>query len=558
MGKPASASLIDEKGGYSVEVEEGYLVTTDDGHKLYVRIYKPAGNGPYAAVVFVPGGLGAGVMGPASLEAREIGVAEYGVVEVYFNAPGRGPPPYTSEGEGDCNGYVDQDALRCVVEYVKSLDYVDPENVGILSFSYGVTMAAGCVGRYPDLVKFYIDAEGPSHSVLACCDYLGAEHRADTHDNLFNHYSAGYDPSPENVEWWKQREAFRYIESFHGAYLRLQGERGHMQPEVSDDYPAKLMNNVAVLGKPWWVRINFDNPVNKLYGVHEPIPHLLGPGKVKDWKPIFRKAVIEMAKLTPGQPEETKPAKGEALTTIDHYPYNQSLPYPSPCALQVPDISVDEEGGVYYVAKVGDTGECWAARASKRERIIQLNWAYPYLRGAYSIGYADNRVIVADCSGVKLLTKGGRLVWEDHSLTNLVGVDLLSADVLLIAEEGKVYAKKTTGEVLWQIAGLEGVRSVKAVGADKALVCLSDRVVLFDRSGATILEYCVDNPLDADYEGGKLYVATGSSVVVVEGGSVVATYSTSASRVEVLGNTIFVVEGTTIKSIAGAPWVFEC
>lgn len=557
-GMPSSIELIDEGGGYNVEVVEGYLVTTDDGAELYVRIFKPVGKGPFAAVVFVPGGLGAPIRGPASLETRDIGVAEYGIVEVYFNAPGRGQKPYRSEGVGDKNGPKDQDALRCVVEYVKSLDYVDPGNVGILSFSFGVTMAAGCVGRYPDLVKFYIDGEGPSHSVLACCDYLGASHRVDTHDNLFDRHSAGFDPSPENVEWWSFREAFRFIGNFSGAYLRLQGQRGHMQPEIADDYPAKLMNNLAVLGKPWWVRINFENPVNKLYGVEEQIPDLLGPGKVSDWRPYFRKAVIEMAKLVPGEPEPIKPAQGETLLSISYYPYNTSLSYPSPCTLQVPDIALDNTGGVYYVARIGDTGECWAAKISKHHDIIQPDWVYPYLLGAHAIDVMNWRILVADRSGVRIFDASGHTLWLNRSLAGLVDIAFMGQDKLLVVEEDCIYLMMLDGHVVWQSSGFSGIRDVDAVMADAILICLADKVLLMNLNGTTLLEYAVDDPLDAEYEEGKLYIATKDTVLVVEDGTVVATYSCSPTDIEVRDGKIFVVEGTTIRILNDPSWSFEC
>ena len=555
---PSSIDLIDEQGGYEVEVVEGYLVTTDEGYRLYVRIFKPVGDGPFAAVVFVPGGLGFPIRGPARLEDRDIGVAEYGIIEVYFNAPGRGPEPYHSEGVGDKNGPRDQDALRCVVEYVKSLDYVDPENVGILSFSFGVTMAAGCVGRYPDLVKFYIDGEGPSHSVMACCDYLGASHRADTHDHLFGRYSAGFDPRPGNVAWWAQREAFRFIGNFSGAYLRLQGERGHMQPEISDDYPAKLMNNLAVLGRPWWVRINFENPVNKLYGIEEPIPDLLGPGKVGDWRPYFRRAVIEMAKLIPGEPEPIKPAQGKPLLAINHYPYNSSLPYPSPCALRVPDIAVDGSGGVYFVASLGDTGECWAARASKRHDIIQLDWVNPYFLGAYALDVLGWRILVADSSGLKLVDPSGRTLWANRSLTGLVDVALMGPDRILVARGDEAFLMTLNGHIVWRLTGLSGLRDVDAVLPDAVLLCLPDRVLLVGLNGTTLLDYPVDGPVDAEYVGGRLYVAVEDAVLVVEDGSVIATYPCSPGDVEVIGGSIFVVEGTTIRALTGPAWEFEC
>ncbi|RLG53425.1 MAG: hypothetical protein DRN99_06735, partial [Thermoproteota archaeon] len=214
---PSQASRL------KIEVVEGYLVTAPTGCKLYVRIYQPKRSlyaARFPAIVYVGGGRGEGVVRPP-WEGRPLAVAELGVIEVYFNPEGVGPPQYRSEGEPDFGGFRQQDDLKAVIEYVKALPNVNPENIGVISFSFGIATAAGCLGRYPELgVKYLIDVEGPSHSVIAALDY-GTEEQQRKFYEAFGHWSLAKDPSPENEEWWSQREPIRYIGGFPGAYLRI-------------------------------------------------------------------------------------------------------------------------------------------------------------------------------------------------------------------------------------------------------------------------------------------------------------------------------------------------
>ena len=78
---------------------------------------------------------------------------------------------------------------------------MDTNNVGVVSFSFGITTAAGCLGRHPELeVKYLIDVEGPSYSVTAALDYGTLDQQKAFHET-FGHWSLEKDPSPENKAW---------------------------------------------------------------------------------------------------------------------------------------------------------------------------------------------------------------------------------------------------------------------------------------------------------------------------------------------------------------------
>jgi len=226
-------------GNYDTVVEEFDLVAPS-GNRLYGLIRRPDPtqypDAKFPAVVLVPGGVGAGRLD--AFRPETVTLAQAGMVVASFNAEGRvdveKPEDIRSEGSEDHNGFRNQDGLAKVIEYVMALDCVIPENVGVWSGSFGITMAAGCLGRYPDLgVKYLVDGEGPSESFVTAHGprYLAGEERPGVTGGVqFGHRALWEDSSPENVEWWSEREAVRFIGAFRGEYLRLQATWDHAQP----------------------------------------------------------------------------------------------------------------------------------------------------------------------------------------------------------------------------------------------------------------------------------------------------------------------------------------
>jgi hypothetical protein len=247
-------------------------------------------------------------------------LSEAGVVVVTFNAEGRvdsSPEDILSEGSEDYNGFRHQDSLCALVERTMALPYVIAENVGISTQSYGITMAAGCVSRHPEVkVKYIVDGEGPPNSFVTCHEArtLDADPSNDKHEivyDILGHYSLDRDPSQANQDFWSEREAERFIGDFHGYYLRLQAQWDHAQPpDGPDDLAAfhqpptwwhnkhtAVIVNAAVEGGVPWVRVNFPeqgNPVNQTYDVNH-MPVFL-PGYLAD-RPWGVMGIIEMARM---------------------------------------------------------------------------------------------------------------------------------------------------------------------------------------------------------------------------------------------------------------------
>lgn len=239
-----------------------WVVNPTSRAALLVQVVHPATytNERIPALVLVPGGRGdsSGFLKatPSGCEAQEL--ADRGFVVLVFDPDGRG----ASEGVEDDNGYVHQDGLAEVIRFAAALPEVDALRMGLVSYSYGVTMAAGALARHPDLpVLFYIDWEGPANrDDTGGCD-------ADTLGHLQGH------PCDDEA-FWSEREASTFILSIAVPYQRLQSRVDHVQPDI--DHALVLLANATSEeygghGHSPWTRMN-DLPPNRVYTVANPPP----------------------------------------------------------------------------------------------------------------------------------------------------------------------------------------------------------------------------------------------------------------------------------------------
>jgi hypothetical protein len=309
-------------------VIEAFEILGPTGNRIYGQTLRPDPalypDVAFPAIILVPGGINPGRMEVHGADAKAL--AKEGMVVVAFNAEGRidtlAPDDLRSEGEEDFNGFHHQDGLANLIEYVAKLDYVLAENIGLKSQSYGITMAAGCVGRHPELpVKYLVDGEGPPYSFVTCHGprfLAGDLQKYNTVEGIFGRLATWQDGSPANLDWWYEREALNFIGQFQGAYLRLQATWDHAQPPEDESQiatyhhpggwpgggPAWWHNkhttdivNAAVAGGVPWVRVNLPpqgNAVNATYNVDQAPTYL--PGRLAD-QPWAVRAILEMAGL---------------------------------------------------------------------------------------------------------------------------------------------------------------------------------------------------------------------------------------------------------------------
>ncbi len=201
------------------------------------------------ALVLIPGGTGWGgnFLGPRK-EAETL--AERGFTVIVFDPDGRG----RSEGEENWNGHIHQDGLMAVVEFSRQLPEVQAENVALISFSYGVTMASGYLARYPDNgIIFYIDWEGPVTRNDTTTSPQG--------ECVVEASKNEWQPCDDD-EWWSEREALTFMAQARvQAYQRVQSEKDHVQPDVTH---AVQIINQAITSGIGWVRLN-EYPANRTY-----------------------------------------------------------------------------------------------------------------------------------------------------------------------------------------------------------------------------------------------------------------------------------------------------
>ncbi len=309
-----------------ITVLEEFSITNRNGYEIhgYIRRPDPAQypSTRFAAVVKVPGGINPGRSEILAPEA--IALAEAGMVVVTFNAEGRvdtrNPEDIPSQGTEDFNGHENQDTLAEIIAHIQQLPYVISENVGIRSQSYGISMAAGCVARHPELsVKYIVDGEGPPNSFVTVQEPRAMfsppghpfQDKFQTVYGILGHYSLQRDPSEENQAFWAEREAIHFIGGFNGMYLRLQGEWDHSQPpgnpeeiEVFHQPPIWWQGkhtceivNAALDGGVPWVRVNLPqqgNPINERCAIdHMPV---FIPGELNNNPLLPVVAVIELAR----------------------------------------------------------------------------------------------------------------------------------------------------------------------------------------------------------------------------------------------------------------------
>lgn len=486
---------------YTTAISETWVYEPNQGVDIYTRVLQPDPavypDQLFPAVIWVPGGTGDG--GPAvdRLDYRQL--ARQGFIVIAFNPPGRGSGEagnLVSGGNEDYNGFAGQDALKAVVEYTAGLPAVDVGNLGVQTNSYGITLGAGTVGRHPLLpVAWLVDMEGPSNSLVTACYYC------DTERGLGGHLSTVSDPSAENVQWWSERESFRFIGGFRGAYLRAQAWDDHVQPPGFVEH-ALEMNNQAVVGNVPWVRIggsDLGNPVNTLYDDTEP---LWLAGRMADYPGLAISYIVEMARMFGADVTPDWTAAPATPHDVDRLPSGTTLITSGHGRSQVIEVSPAGEVVALYRGQLD-----FAHNADRRldgktvisdtgaDRVIEID---------------DDNVVIWDSEWVTL--SDGSVLDYPNDANWLEGERLLVTD----RDNHRVIEIDRTGQILWQFGetGIEGADATHLNGPHNADRLESGNTLIADSNNDRILEvtaegevvwswqpagaYALDWPRDAD------------------------------------------------------------
>ncbi|HLC22590.1 MAG TPA: hypothetical protein VJJ79_02345 [Candidatus Nanoarchaeia archaeon] len=235
-------------------VRKDYFVTNPtSSKKIDVSVFQPENNSQlYPGVILVPGGTGSkkDFLKPYSRETSA-SIAETfaakGFTVLLFSAEGRGD----SDGEEDYNGYVAQDGLYELYRFLLAYENVNMDNIGIVSYSYGIALASGMLGRYQPHLQYYIEWEGPVNRWYVTFECQGA--------------SPGKPGSfsCDDEDYWLEREALRFVPYFDiEHFVIVQTEKNHGGPTVRHSVE---MNTLALQYLDW-VRVNGPkNYINQEY-----------------------------------------------------------------------------------------------------------------------------------------------------------------------------------------------------------------------------------------------------------------------------------------------------
>lgn len=269
---------------FRLEGQENYLINNEEFVKeIYTFVNPTSGNiwefevyriddeEVRPAVILIPGGInGMDAFNEKSFSALDVDYtpaekfASEGFVVLIFNPEGRG----NSEGEEDYNGYIDQDGLHALYNYLKARKDVNEEKIGFISYSYGVAMVSGMLGRYQVPALFYIEWEGPVNRDYVTVGCKGVNHNYDS--------AIRYGISCSDDDYWSEREALTFVPDFKVKNLQIvQSSEDHVQANVQHSVD---MNNLAIQYLDS-VKVN-DGEINAEYSV-DTLPTIEEDNEVK-------------------------------------------------------------------------------------------------------------------------------------------------------------------------------------------------------------------------------------------------------------------------------------
>ncbi|MFT4976010.1 MAG: pimeloyl-ACP methyl ester carboxylesterase, partial [Myxococcota bacterium] len=295
-GKGKGKARQRQQGGSDSPLERTDWVTNPTSNaKLAAFAVSPVGEGPFPAIVIVPGGTKEGSRALRPPEWAAFVAAGFAVVT--FDPDGRGE----SDGEEGRNGFAQQDGLSAIIDWAAARPEINGEQIGVLSLSYGVTMAMGALTRHETPAKFLIDWEGPANrSFTAGCG--GRELRGGG-----GGVTEGI--SCEDEAFWSEREASSMVGALTVPYLRVQFTEDHAQPDAQSSL---AMIHAARAGSVPWSSVNDEAPDKAIDALDDFATHP-DPRKRTDILVRYAAAMMEQttgAAVIPGEVPESLQIEG--------------------------------------------------------------------------------------------------------------------------------------------------------------------------------------------------------------------------------------------------------
>lgn len=211
--------------------------TTHDGREIPAFLYRPSGAGPFGVVLSIHGGP----------EAQERPTYAYNGLYQYWLSRGIGvlaPNVRGSTGYGktyqklihrDWGGAELQD-FEQAVKYLHTLDWVDPERIGVFGGSFGGFATLSCVSRLPDYWAAAVDIVGPSNLVTL----------AKSVPPTWRRMMADLIGDPETeVDFLLERSPITYVEQIKTPLFIIQGAN---DPRVVKPESDQIVEKLRALG----------------------------------------------------------------------------------------------------------------------------------------------------------------------------------------------------------------------------------------------------------------------------------------------------------------------
>jgi len=272
------------------------------------------------------------------------------------------------------------------------------------------------------------------------------------------------------------------------------------------------MNNEAVKGKPWWVRIGLaeqGNPVNQIYPLDDPSkwPKWI-PGRLKDkWKEVTTKAILEMVEMFGGIPQICK------TTFRTEQPIKKK---------SIHDVDMLDNGHLLLTTFTVEGGRSSVIEIDKNGNIL---WSFEDLNFAHGAEIRGDLVLISDTGNDRVIIvdkKTRRIVWSSDNVTLSDGsklnypndADFIEDDRILITDRNnhRVIEIDLNGRILWQfgetgvpgsdLSHLKFPHNADKLPNGNTIVCDSEnnRILEIDPSGNVvwIYENGLSWPRDAD------------------------------------------------------------
>ncbi len=176
---PTKVVISESVTGSEIPVEYHYIETID-GLYTPIGIRKPAGDGPFPIILFASGNGGGGMAWVRdatqnrSWTQEQFVEAGYAVawmryraeVELAYANYGKLVQDVRQGRQLLNRGPLEYEDVISIIEYVKTLDYVDPDRVGYMGMSHGGEMAFKITSEYGGLAAA-IASEPANHEFLA-------------------------------------------------------------------------------------------------------------------------------------------------------------------------------------------------------------------------------------------------------------------------------------------------------------------------------------------------------------------------------------------------------